>query len=177
VDRLKLYARLRQRTFRPEFQIDVPSDRPLSWALAEWIDTAPYAAPESTAALRSANTDRPAPDDGNDSKRDRTFLLSLANEYFKLSRSMHKLAAEDKGARSVSRAVDAIHRLLNEHGIEVRDLTGQVYDFGRRDFESLAPPEPVSGLSRMEIVLCERPAVMVDGELAQTAKGIVGKPA
>ena len=68
-------------------------------------------------------------------------------------------------------------RTLRRHGIECRDLTGQVYDAGRLDFEPIGEPEAVPGLDGTRIGRCERPAVFVNDKLIQTARGLVTKPA
>jgi len=111
---------------------------------------------------------------------DAAFALALCNNYFRLHRNAEQLALEgqnSKELRGIARALENMGELLRRHGIECRDLTGQVYDAGRLDFEPIGEPEAVPGLDGTRIGRCERPAVFVNDKLIQTARGLVTKPA
>ena len=110
---------------------------------------------------------------------DADLALTLANSLYRLGRNLAGLEAkapESRQLRSVLRAHQRIETCLKEHGVEWRDLSGEIYDVGRLDFERLGSAQPVAGLDRARIGRCERPVVMLRGELLQTARGVVKEP-
>ena len=107
------------------------------------------------------------------------FAVSVCNQLFRLQRNAEKLDSEGGGSketRSLRRAIEKLESLLKDHDVEWLDLTDQVYDDGRTDFDPVGPPEEVAGIDRMKIALCERPAVFINRKLAQKARGIVARP-
>ena len=84
---------------------------------------------------------------------------------------------EGQALRSLGRVLEDVDFLLTEHGIDSRDLQGEVYDDGREDFEPIGAPEKISGLTRREIALCESPRIMIHGKVVQKARGVVAIPA
>ena len=195
----RLYARLRQLTFPAPFRIAAADED-------DWADSLAALAAEALAAARTGADVNGAPEKTNingpaeksnvngpadafvraavggdgDHAPDAAFALALCNNYFRLHRNAEQLALEgqnSKELRGIARALENMGELLRRHGIECRDLTGQVYDAGRLDFEPIGEPEAVPGLDGTRIGRCERPAVFVNDKLIQTARGLVTKPA
>ena len=110
---------------------------------------------------------------------DSTNAIELCNGLFRLRRStsvMESQGIDCKELRNIHRALENVDSLLNKHGIEYQDLTGQIYDDGRTDFDPIATEEQ-AGADRKRISLCERPAVWSGKRLIQPARGIVAVPA
>lgn len=180
------WARLRQKTFPAEFRIDTGDGDDFATALAAAYTAALMAARNQKAdALGNINRltadieERPRPE-GSTSGIDSDFALALCNYHFRLRRNAQQMAAEGKESkelRGINWALENIDELFEKYAIECRDLTGQRYDPGRVDFEPMSAPEAVPGLDHPMIGRCERPAVLVDGELIQKARGLVTKPA
>ena len=109
---------------------------------------------------------------------EKSFVIDLCNNFHRLSRSA-KPFQETGGSEAarMSRSLEQLRKVLQDNGIECVDLTGQVYEPGRSDFESLGEPQSTPGLARPSIIQCERPLVRLKGKMIQPGKGIVGKPA
>lgn len=108
------------------------------------------------------------------------FIVALCNYYFRLNRNIRKIEESGQEVRELSkmkRAIADIQYLLDEHQVELKDLTGEIYDVGRGDFETLGEPIEKPGMDQMRIHLCERPVVRMNGKLLQKAKGVVARPA
>jgi hypothetical protein len=106
-----------------------------------------------------------------------TLVIDLCNRLHQLSRTVEK--AKEQGAAEADRLRSHLSRLaktLGEHFIDWEDLTGQAYDPGRSDFEPLGEPQLVPGLARKTIIQCERPVIRFKGKVAQSARGVIGKP-
>jgi len=107
-------------------------------------------------------------------------IVGLCNDLFRLRRNAEQQAAEginSKEVRSSARALEHANNMLKDMGIEYIDLTGEVYDDGRTDFDPIAEPEIAPGLDRMKILRCERPVILLNGKLIQKGRGLVVKPA
>ena len=159
-----VYSLLRQRSFPAAFRIDLEPG-------GDWTVALVGAMSDLLGAARKASAS---------SGLDRDFAISLCNEYFKLGRNVKRLADQGNESEDMQRirtALDDIDQLLQRHEIECLDLSGQTYDLGRRDFESIAEARRVPGLKAARIALCERPMVLIKGKLAQTARGLVEIPA
>lgn len=158
-----LVSRLRQWRFAPEFRIEADgSGADLAHVLAE--------------ALRVLRRPVEAPKVKPLSPE---LAVGLCNELFRLRRNAEQLAAEgrdSKELRSIRRALSSLEETLKQHGIECLDPTGQDYDPGRLDFEQIGQAEVLPGIERERIGRCERPAVLMDGKLAQKARGLVHRP-
>ena len=89
------------------------------------------------------------------------------------ARATQQGAAE---AERLQRNLSGLRSALESGGIEYKDLSGQEYDPGRRDFEPLGQAQPSPGIVRPTIMQCESPAVFVQGRIAQKARGVVGVP-
>ena len=110
---------------------------------------------------------------------DPKFACVLCNDVFRLQRNVAQLSREGrqrKELRSIERVVRNVHASLKENGVEYIDLTGKPFDERSEDFEPLGQPEEVPGLDRAYIAACERPVVLVNGELVQRARGVVKRP-
>ncbi len=108
-----------------------------------------------------------------------SFITSFCNDHYRLHRNVEQLENEGKSSkelRSISRALQNVEELLEQHEIQCLDLTGQEYHVGRTDFNPLGEPEEIKGLHSMKILQCERPAIYLAGKLIQQAKGIVARP-
>ncbi len=169
-----LYRHWRQWTFPAQCRLEVEDGE--DW-LADYTQAAAAAQAEARnqpkpASPPVATAAEPAINPG--------FTLSLCNYYFRLRRNAEVMGAEGKSSkelRSINGALEKIDTLLREHGVECLDLTGQPYDIGRADFEQIGEAEKAPGLTRTQIVQCERPAVLINGQMVQRARGLVGKPA
>ena len=158
-----LVGRLRQWRFAPEFRIEAAREAELARALA--------------AALRAGR--RPA-EAAKVRPLSPELAVGLCNHVFRLRRNAQQLAEEGKDSkelRSIRRALGSLEDTLKQHGIECLDPTGQDYDPGRLDFEQIGQAEVVAGIERERIGRCERPVVLLDGKLAQKARGLVHRPA
>jgi hypothetical protein len=105
--------------------------------------------------------------------------ISICNEHFSVSQFIEvvrKEAGDSEELRGIERAIERVRYDLGEEGVEYRDLRGQLYDVGRRDFEAIGSARPVPGLEREVIGLCIRPVVTRDGRILQTARGEVHGP-
>jgi hypothetical protein len=123
--------------------------------------------------------DTPAGEAGTDGGLGTDLILTLANSLFRLERNLVDLEAgapDSRELRSLRRAHERIEAALREHGVEWRDLCGEIYDVGRLDFERLGPSIAKVGLDRDRIGRCERPIVLLRGQLLQTARGVVETP-
>jgi hypothetical protein len=173
-----LLIRLRQWTYPPELRIHPASQG------SGWDELAALTAALATRCrqLSGASADPPGNTPSAPSRPagvDKDLALGLANGLFRIKRNLDQLAAEGtdgKELRSIRRASERLRELLAAKAIECRDLTGEIYDPGRLDFEPLGPPQGVTGLNRHRIGRLERPAVALGGELIQTARGVVEKP-
>lgn len=190
MDSLGVYAWWRQLRYPAAFRIDLGGtmDGLAEFAASRANVRAPEAGANGTGVAESAQpsppaaADPPVPSAEPETGRaaDPEFLLALANEYFVLEKSADRLLnahGEGREATGVKRAVKRLSDILERHGVEVQNLAGQEYRFERRDFVAVGEPEPREGLTRMEIILCEKPLVRIDGKIAQVAKGIVARPA
>jgi len=116
----------------------------------------------------------PAP---TDTGLEKGFVIDLCNNFHRLSRSLKPLQdATGAEATRLKRNLDQVRKTLQDNGIECLDLTGEVYDPRRSDFQPLGEPQETPGLTRMTIIQCERPLVKIKGRFVQPAKGIVGRP-
>jgi hypothetical protein len=172
---LNYYSALRQKAFPPAFRIDSRNSDDWPPALARTLR-------ELLQVLNTRPAMPPVPEPARDNGPALTpdFVVSLCNYYFRLNRNAAQMEREglnSKELRSIKLALENIERLFKKQGIECRDLTGQAYDFGRLDFEQIGPASPVPGLDRLRIGRCERPAIMLGGQLIQKAKGLVDRPA
>lgn len=193
---------LRQWAYAPEFRIPVYGPEDLSAALlaafcqheasagaeqdearekdAPDVEASPTGAFEGTSDGQPAETGAATP-----LHPDEPLAVAICNGCFRIRRNALEMDAtasdagrnDGKEISSISRALDRMDEFLKERGIEYRDPTGQVYDPGRQDFQSIGEPEVVAGLTLPTIVQVERPAVLVNGTLVQCARGVVGKPA
>jgi hypothetical protein len=126
--------------------------------------------------------DAKAPDSGEDAKApmlDVGFAAVLCNEIHRVGNNVQQLRMDGHDMRELSRierSMQEVREFVTSLGVQALDLKGEPWDEGRGDFEPLAPPDPVPGLTRVEIIQCERPAVVIDGKLVQRARGILGKP-
>lgn len=163
--------------FPPEFRIGVsradPTAALLVSSLTEIADRiGKMAAKADTVSLDQAVL--PAAGGG----LEKGFVVDLCNNFHRLSRSA-KPFQDGSGSEAVrmNRSFEQLRKVLHDNGIECVDLTGQVYEPGRSDFESLGEPQPTPGLARTTIIQCERPLVRLKGKMIQPGKGIVGRPA
>ncbi len=106
-------------------------------------------------------------------KVDKDFVVGICNHMARLERSARQSGDSDR----VRGHLDRLRKTLEDYGVNYEDLTGQAYTSGRRDFEPLGEPQVRPDLNRDTIVQCERPVVLIKGELAQKARGVVGTPA
>ena len=158
-----LIARLRQWRFAPEFRIEDGGGGDLARAVATTLRT--LRRPPEAPKVKPLSPE---------------LAVGLCNELFRLRRNAEQLAAEGKDSkelRSIRRALGSLEDTLKQHGIECLDPTGQDYDPGRLDFEQIGQAEVVPGIERERIGRCERPVVLLDGKLAQKARGLVHRPA
>lgn len=108
------------------------------------------------------------------------FAVDLCNAYFRILRNagqMQRDGIDTKELRGIHGALARMDEAFHEIGIDCRDLTGQVYDEGREDFEPLPEVRVEDGLDTVRIAACERPSVYVHGRLVQKARGLVSRPA
>jgi hypothetical protein len=127
-------------------------------------------------AARCREPEDPDPLDGG---LEASLAVVLANNLFRLGRGLEGLedgAEDSREVRKIRRAYRRIEATLRERGVEWWDPCGEIYDVGRLDFERLGSARPVAGLDRARIGRCERPAVLLAGELLQTARGVVEEP-
>jgi len=111
-------------------------------------------------------------------KLDENMAVAICNHMLRLERSAGK--ARQQGSGEAERLQGHLERLkatLADSGVKYEDLTGQAYDPDRTDFEPLGEAQPRPELRWPTIVQCERPVVLLNGKLAQKAKGVVGTPA
>jgi len=179
--------RLRQRAYPREFRIDISraddADGALISLLRQGADLAGGARADEeapTAPPEQGGADH----DGDPTAAERELAIAISNGWFRMRRNTERLVAQEAGegrsskeVRSLQRALNHMDNVLREHGIECRDLTGQTYDPGREDFQSIGEPEVRPELTSKIILRCERPAVILRQQLIQRAKGVVAKPA
>ena len=178
----QIKATLRQWTYPAPFRIAINTTD-------LWAETLGIA----LAQALSASDDRPEPKEDQHPEPvdtpvagtpepgiNKDFAIALCNGYFRLQKNADQLEQEghnSKELRGIKRALRTVDDLLTEHNIRCLDLAGEPYDDGRTDFFLLGKPETMAGLKRMEIRLCERPAIWMNGQLIQQARGIVARPA
>jgi hypothetical protein len=107
------------------------------------------------------------------------FAVKLCNSYFRIVRNavqMEREGVDSKELRGIRGALARMDEAFQEQGIACRDLTGEVYDEGREDFEPLLHAQAEAGLDTARIAQCERPCVHVHGKLVQKARGLVRRP-
>jgi len=168
MDLLRFIAAVRQRTFPAAFRIDSHDVRAWGEGLAQILAQVTRLQEELS---RQPQTSPPAMEPKT--------AVGLCNELFQIRRNV--VAAEQtkgscKELRRIQEALGDIDGLLKAVGVEYFDLSGQEWDPGRNDFESLGKAQEVPGLVRHKILLCERPAVRIGGKIVQRAKGVVGRP-
>jgi hypothetical protein len=180
------WLRAKQWLYPPEFRIhagssDAQALSVLADVVTRLLAQAERAAPSAPPA--DAGNGTPASDAGPVAAPvpgglDKSFVIDLCNSVHRLSRAAKPLleSGGSDGGR-VQRNFDLLRKALQTRGIEAVDLSGQVFSPDRYDFEPLGEPQPTEGLTRMTIVQCDRPLVMLDGKMLQPAKGIVGRPA
>lgn len=158
-----LWANLYQRIFPHPFRI-IPATAPGQQtaddnAIETLLTNLPQAAPAALIPVELAR--------------------ELCNEHFYLISHLKKLENTDnmRLLRRLRSVADNLQQIMARYGIEYRDLTGQDYHAGRVDFTNFAPAEINPALNTAQIILCEHPAVFLDGKLIQTARGIVARPA
>jgi len=120
----------------------------------------------------------PATADRASQKVDENMAVAIGNHMLRLERSATK--ARQQGSAEAERLQGHLERMkatLADNGVKYEDLTGQPYDSGRVDFEPMGEPQPRPDLRWPTIIQCERPVVLLNGKLAQKAKGVVGTPA
>jgi hypothetical protein len=76
--------------------------------------------------------------------------------------------------KKLARHVDSIFESLSAFGIEVRDRTGEVYDYGLPDKIVSSTPRP--GLSKELIVETLRPTIYFRSHPIQTAEVVIAVP-
>jgi len=172
----------RQWVYSPEFRIPACGPEDFSaLLLALLCEQERAAGPATPPAAETASDGRPA----GPAPQDDALAIAICNGCFRIRRNASEMTAAASGdgregskeLRSISRALKRMDDFLGERGIEYRDLTGQVYDPGRQDFESIGEPQEVSGLKVRTIIQIELPAILIRGKLVQRARGVVGKPA
>lgn len=152
---------LRQLSYPPEFRIRAPEGD-------DWAAT--------LVGQTKRLLNRPAAP-----RVDHGFAIALCNECYRLELRVKALQenlvpGDRESLTMLSRAIEELDELLQEHQIEYLDLSGEVYTLERKDFEPIAPPKTGEGLGRAVIARCDRPAVYVDDKLVQPAKGLVAIP-
>ena len=166
MQRRRLLAILRQWTYPREFRISVGRasdwhDSPVQVSVGVLPEPPPEAEPAPPAL-------------------DPSVAVDLCNYYFRLLANAKQMEAdgrECKELRSMTRQLDRFQETLEDYGVSCTDLTGQVYDDTRVDFEPVGEAEVQAGLDRRRIVRCECPVVMMNGKLLQKARGVVARPA
>jgi len=107
------------------------------------------------------------------------FVKNICNEHFRLIYHLTQLEKIPNLPRSVHRlrtTAENLKQIFEQQGIEYYDLTGQDYHEGRLDFENIALAEIDLNLNKPKIVICESPAIFLNGKLIQCARGIVARP-
>ena len=173
------WIRFKQKLYPPEFQISAVGDGVGATAVSLLLATltqvkgatpVPVVPPEGSQVKPPVHG---APD-----KLEKGFVIDLCNQIHRLSRSTKKLqGAGTAEAEKLEGNLNRLQKMLEGHAIQWEDLSGQVFDPGRTDFEPLGEPQVSAGLSRMTIIQCERPVIRLSGMLIQPARGIVGRPA
>lgn len=171
--RLRWNEIIRQLGYPREFRI--PS-HPL------YRESRPRPAPENApAAAETGGTPLTADDgDGRPNLLDQDIVISLCNEIHRIGRNLAQMKADGHELREIARierAIQHVGELFEENGILSVDLSGKPYEEHRGEFDPVAPPDAVPGLTRVEISQCERPVVIIHGIMAQRARGTLGKPA
>jgi hypothetical protein len=154
-------ARFRQWTFPPEFRFSCSDQFDPFSRICSLLDRSPEELP---------------PDGPVKEQPDEKFLIGIGNQVFHQQQIADGLGSDSRAGRGLLRSIKKQKEMLEERNVQVLDLTGQFYDDTRRDFEPLAAAEIRPELVRPTIVLCETPAILIEGRLVQTAKGIVGAP-
>jgi hypothetical protein len=125
------------------------------------------------------DTSDPSPSPSSD------LAIGIANACFRVTNSAKTLgdAAVEKDP-SLARANRALHRSLTklvdtikEHGIQCVDVTNEIYDDTRTDFDAVGEPQRDPTLKHKVITFCERPVVIFHGKLVQRARGTLSIPA
>ena len=168
----QLIADLRQWTYPPELRIAAPEGEGVVPLVLEATSRARAAAQAAEEAAKEAAT---APG----AALPKTLAIELANQCFNLGRNLAQMEGDEALAprrQRLGRVLDRMNRILEEHGVRWVDLTGQRYEEGRLDFQSLGPPQEVAGVTEPIIRQTECPAVFIQDKLVQTARGIVARP-
>ena len=151
MDFIRIYAELKQNSFKKIFQI-----KPLDW----------------TFHFPGLAKERPV------EKIPTDVAVEMCNNLYRLLKNID-FAKEKLGgreSRKMQRSATQIQKILSSNDVEMLDLTGQPFVVGRNDFEIVGEPEVNTQISEPTITFCERPAVMVGENLVQTARGIVSIP-
>jgi hypothetical protein len=121
----------------------------------------------------------PGGGDGLTAALDQDLAISVCNEIHRIGRNLAQMKADGHELREIARierAIRNVSELFEEEGVLSIDLSGAPYDDHRGEFDPVAPPDPVPGLTRVEICRCERPVIIINGKLVQRARGTLGKP-
>lgn len=162
-----------------------PSSSPADLSLATEGDASPLT-PMTTAsepALDPADRPVPAEPSGTASQdksasadaSDTTVLLRVAEEAWRLGRRVDR-AAGDVGEAPLADVRDALQRLhdiLNEAGVEAVDHDGERYVDGLRLHILHVEGQPADGMP-LRVVRTIRPSILADGQVAVSGQVILG---
>jgi hypothetical protein len=166
----RIWDRLRQWTYPPEFRVTPPDGDAAVDALRVLLEQAQTtAAPAAAGPTKSLGV---SPDDG-------AFAVEIGNIYFRLRRNVLELRAKSPDsaeATRLGRVVESFDAQLRQRGIVSEDLEGQRYVEGRMDLDPIDVQEVPNAGPGQTIGRCERPKVTLNGKIVQKARGIVLRP-
>jgi hypothetical protein len=155
------FEALRQWTMPPSFRIDIISPDAGEQAIAAILSTPPPLPPPSPEGIPEKTA------------------VDLCNQCFEIESKVSQMRThngESDKLDCIEAAIKSIKTRLSKHGIEYRNITGQLYDVGRLDFVSLGEAETRPGLKDKIIARIECPVVLMNSTMIQPAKGIVARP-
>ena len=77
--------------------------------------------------------------------------------------------------KKIARHLDSIYEALTEFGIEIRDRTGEAYDYGLPD--KIVSSVPQTGLTKELIVETLKPTIYWQSQIAQAGEVVIAVPA
>jgi hypothetical protein len=108
-------------------------------------------------------------------------IVNLANNVWRLrAKLVDPISNEIKeditkdDVKKMARYLDAMYAVLGEIGIEIKDRTGETFDYGLP--EKVVTAQPQEGLSSERIIETVRPTIYWNEKIAQQGEVIIATP-
>ncbi len=103
------------------------------------------------------------------SSRDHTFFIALADEINRMRKRLGRMSAEEKGIRPLEKALERLERGMGDQGYEIADLLNKPYTEGMNVKPTFIPDDTLSA-GEQRITNIVKPQVSANGKVIQVAE-------